>query len=134
MEPINNQGGTSMTPEELLKPRWKVIASYPGCNWHVGAILDRDWGWDGNDEEGFAEHVSDYPHLFRRLEWFEERKEEELPKFVKTPGDDILELVVAGEWYLLNGRTISHKGLSQCVPATETEYNEYLKQKEANNG
>jgi len=129
MEP-KRKGGTSMTPEELMKPRWKVIGDFPGSPFVMGQVFtipsfDKEF-----TRKYWAEEKDKYPHLFRRLEWFEERKEEELSKFVKTPGDDILELIVAGEWHLLNGRTISHKGLSQCVPATETEYNEYLKLKE----
>ncbi len=42
-----------MNVENLLKPRWKVIADYPGSDYHIGEILDRDLGWVGNDEVGF---------------------------------------------------------------------------------
>ncbi|WP_343680040.1 hypothetical protein [Chryseobacterium arthrosphaerae] len=72
-----------MTKEQLLKPRFKVINIYPGCEWSIGEILDRDWGWDGDDEIGFKHHVSDFPHLFKPLKWFEERKAEDFPIYVE---------------------------------------------------
>lgn len=64
---------------ELLKSRWKVIADYPGSDYHIGEILDRDWGWVGNDEVGFKHDLSHYPHLFKKLQWWEDRKPEEMP-------------------------------------------------------
>ena len=76
-----------MTSEELLKPRYKIIAAIPFKEeedfWRVGEILDRNWGWHGDDEDGFKYHISDYPHLFKKLEWWEERKVEEMPEYVK---------------------------------------------------
>lgn len=68
---------------DLLKPRYKVIADYPGNEWKVGDIIDRDWGWDGDDDEGFKHHVSHYPHLFKKLHWADERPIEEMPRYIK---------------------------------------------------
>lgn len=75
-----------MTPDELLKPRYKVIADYPGNLWQIGEILDRDWGWNGDDENGFKNKVSDYPHLFKPLQWWEDRKKDDMPDYVKQEG------------------------------------------------
>ena len=73
-----------MTAEELLKPRFEVIADYPNNEFgKVGDILDRDWGHYPNGEEFEPEwKISDYPHLFRKLEWWEKRTEDEMPKKV----------------------------------------------------
>jgi len=72
-----------MSVEDLLKPRYKVIADYPGSDYHIGEILDRDWGWVGNDEVGFKHHISHYPHLFKKLQWWEDRDEKDMPEYVK---------------------------------------------------
>lgn len=47
---------------ELLKPRYKVIADYPGSPFPVGFIMKDD-----------CESWSKYPANFRKLEWWEER-------------------------------------------------------------
>lgn len=76
----------------LLTPRFKVIGEYPNCNFKKGQILQRilnatnDWyhtdlyacmgGYDISD-------LKKHPHLFRKLEWYEERTVEEMPKYLK---------------------------------------------------
>ncbi|AZA82194.1 hypothetical protein C1637_09810 [Chryseobacterium lactis] len=72
-----------MNKQQLLNPRFKVINTYPGCEWEIDEILDRDWGLDGNDEDGFKHIVSDFPHLFKPLKWFEERKADDFPIYVE---------------------------------------------------
>jgi hypothetical protein len=124
---------------DLLKPRYKVIADYPGNEWKVGDILDRDWGWDGDDEEGFKHHVSDYPHLFKKLEWYEERKLDEMPGhlgclspvFKWSKG----EIIKVDKWIECFGPTlrfyspdtdkITHHPFS-FTPVTAAEYEAYL--------
>ena len=78
-----------MTKEELLKPRWKVIADYPGrdtAGIEVGDILTIS-----NVDQPSTHYVADshyyinldlYPHLFRKLNWWQERKKEDLPEYV----------------------------------------------------
>jgi hypothetical protein len=72
-----------MTVEELLKPRYKVIADYPDSEkfCKVGEILDRNWAW--HDGEGNERLVSEYPHLFKKLEWWEDRRIEDMPVYVR---------------------------------------------------
>lgn len=72
-----------MKAEELMKPRFVIIADYPNNDLgKVGEILDRDWCKYINDDEedGLEWRVSDFPHLFRKLNWWEYRKEEDMPK------------------------------------------------------
>lgn len=65
-----------MKAEQLMKPRFEVIADYPYPKNHyyynVGDIIecdiDRHHYW------------SQYPHLFKKLNWWEHRKAEEMPK------------------------------------------------------
>ena len=119
-----------MSNEELMKPRWKVIADYPGSDYHIGEILDRDWGWVGNDEIGFKHQVSHYPHLFKKLEWWEERDETNFPKYVKIE-DRVIKvekwiIEKSSVWMSLQypekSFTMGSKYYPPVFPATEEEY------------
>lgn len=73
-----------MSIAELLKPRWKVISSFPGGEWlKIGEILVlRDLGeyvdaWDSLLPEN-------YPAIFQPLKWWEERNIEDLPEYIKN--------------------------------------------------
>lgn len=132
-----------MTTEELLKPRYKVIADYPGSQYSAGDILTVI----GTElyTKGSIEFFEQYPHLFKSLQWWEDRKPEDMPEYVK---------IVERPWFVdkkLNIGDIAkiHKHFTnslgdcnpygcqvfgndfmsyyKCVPATETEYNEYIK-------
>lgn len=79
-----------MNTEELLKPRYKVIADYPNSPYTVGDVYKfkkklRNSFYE--KENGFSPanlYAPDqYPHLFRKLEWWEERNETDLPQYVK---------------------------------------------------
>jgi len=72
-----------MKPEELLRPRFEVIADYPHSEYEVGEVLDRNWSWDGDDVNGFNKSISQYPHLFKELEWWEKREEKDMPEYLK---------------------------------------------------
>src|SRR4051812_21904892 len=73
-----------MTKENLLKPRFKVIASYPKSIYAVGDIIylpDPNWMYADETycKEDFFE---DYPAIFRKLEWWEERDMKDMPEYV----------------------------------------------------
>ena len=73
--------------EELLKPRYKVIAEYTSmAKWKIGDIIIPIVGNFANPIE-VEQMLSKYPHLFRKLEWWEDRKPEEMPSFLKDIGD-----------------------------------------------
>ena len=63
-----------MTVEQLLQPRYKVIADYPGNTMQVGtiftSILDSYW--------------AKYPANFQKLEWWQDRDESDMPGYVKV--------------------------------------------------
>ena len=84
-----------MTPEELLIPRYEIIADYPNSPFKKGDILYR-FTWDG---EGCVyttspdilltgyfcneKTVERYSGIFRKLSWWEKREPEDLPKYLK---------------------------------------------------
>lgn len=90
--------------EELLKPRYKVIADYPKSEFEIGEIIqfdrigflpmifleDQTEGWLTDFIEKPRGSVmysikmfEPYPHLFQPLQWWEERPIEELPLYVR---------------------------------------------------
>lgn len=94
----------SNTVEELLKPRYKVIVPWPGMEvepFALGQIVTLQ-KHPSDEEEGFIhiplKHIPgsymreqfflNYPHLFRKLEWWEERAPEDMPKYVKVIRED----------------------------------------------
>lgn len=80
-----------MTNEELLVPRYKVIATWPGMDYNVGnIILMFDDGSDElhsqDDGGGFIQwdrFYKSFPHLFRPLAWYEKREEKDMPEYIK---------------------------------------------------
>lgn len=76
----------TMSKEELLKPRYKVIADYPGNVQPIGHICSVVG--DMASIIYWCNQKDNYPHLFKKLEWWEERKLKEMPEFVKVIRED----------------------------------------------
>ena len=81
-----------MKVKELIMPRFEVIAEYPNCEFKKGETLVRiknatnDWYHKEIYASTAGILLSDlekYPHLFKKLNWWENRKEEEMPKYLK---------------------------------------------------
>jgi hypothetical protein len=115
-----------MTVEELLMPRYKVIADYPGMDdsYEIGEVL----------KPAYTGIVDAYPHLFRKLNWWEERKVEDMPDYVKW---DVgiyptwKKIMKVDKWNS-NG-SFDHENVTisviNCFPATEQQYNDYINSK-----
>lgn len=137
-----------MTTEELLKPRIKVIAPWPGMeddDYEVGQI------YTGTEEDLNISMIEMFPHLFKRLEWWEERDKKDMPDYVKQTGMvDSFDNPVP-DWYLKvkkhfncgtgewrddsfrvfcaypDNRTIgTNMNYSGFEPATESEYQSFI--------
>lgn len=79
------------TIEGLLKPRIKCIAADTSGDWEVGTIIEFSniYPYSGftyihKDKALAPEYFYQFPHLFKRLEWWHERKIDELPKYLKS--------------------------------------------------
>lgn len=115
-----------MTIENLLKPRYKVIADYPNSIYSIGEIIECD------AEEDCTLHK--WPAIFKKLEWWEDRKPENMPEYVrcvKTPD----QIIALGEcfkvlWSELGGKAENGPWIfpyTNCYePATQTEYESYI--------
>lgn len=96
-----------MTAEKLLIPRFEVLEEYPNCKFKKGEILNRlkhaTNNWYHTDEnsinaEILLEEIEKYPHLFRKLNWWERRTAEQMPKKVMSMADDKKDTYQIEEW------------------------------------
>lgn len=137
-----------MTPEQLLQPRIKVIADYFHSPYQIGDLLEGN----GEDfhvtttsyaDDGEIHYIDNYceiqtvkkhPHLFRELPWYEDRKPEDMPEYVKRnyEGRTLFyrkELTTIGSMYKYNGLPEGEPPLlnyiDSCLPATREEYEAY---------
>jgi hypothetical protein len=148
-----------MTPEELLKPRYEVIADYPENNdFPVGKIIEfQPWNtsyWQHivKDCQGermwLLEFFEKYPHLFKPLQWWERREAKDMPGYIKykqfedekdnwhfvhVDGVEISHHFSNGKYFGLKYRTGggSYVGADEpnFLPATIEEYNNYINSK-----
>ena len=142
-----------MTKEQLLVPRWKVVSDFPGNTFYIGEIFDLPSEFThqqivikGNNEEiDLDVDLHKYPLIFRKLEWWEDRQDKDLPKYIKKIDSGAIYEVEWNKyqnppkcifvWFNRDGISVNLTGQDQDVsllkiyePATEEEY---LKQ---NNG
>lgn len=123
-----------MTVEELMKPRYRVINIWPcmSKNIKVGDVLtfdnSLDCFWCGNTAYPQIK-LNEYPHLFEELEWWEERKLEDMPKYLKFIRSGLVEKV---KKYDMHNKGVIFKSniMYQCypgnfIPSTEEEYKKF---------
>jgi hypothetical protein len=113
-----------MSYEDLMKPRYKVIADYPEPRNHpyyeVGSVIR---AITKEDEEYFGK----YQTLFKPLLWWEERKLEDMPEYVKHIATGKLWRVKqydlpAGAHLTGNEMSSYWASMKSLEPATEADY------------
>jgi hypothetical protein len=146
-----------LSKEEILKPRYKVIADYPSQAFEMGNIIIGTSAYLVKGE-GFCNsgYMQEYPHLFKKLEWWEERKIEDLPEYVKVVNSGcsicgVFKPIAYGNYpdegynygnenepyalILVLDNTGTHDEeeismhLDNCVPSTREEYEQYQQPK-----
>lgn len=115
-----------MTKDELLKPRFKMIADFPGCVFDVGEVLECSPA-----QKNLIWHYEKYPHLFRKLEWWEGRKEKDFPLFANSNGN----YITVRKWVIREGQNDCYAESGgychfRATPIDESEYNEYMRKSE----
>lgn len=127
-----------MTKEELLRPRYKIIADYPDNKNKVGDIITIQTAKTKGAEELVCGWYEKYPAIFERLPWWKGRKVEDMPPFLKE--DDSLykrsEVVKVKEWMLEDEETDCPCFMDEkdnhftwvrgFLPATREEYEVFL--------
>lgn len=130
----------------FLKPRYKVIADYPGNPYPIGAIgtTDSEYWAQSNYRLIISEAPDKYPHLFKKLEWWEHRTIEELKsvKYVKVityrgywrVGDIVPVNSFEGgsmEKALPTGYNLKYnhyQSIFELEPASQSEYESFINQ------
>lgn len=124
-----------MTTNELMAVRYKVIADFPTNPFLIGSILTQhDESADWFTREGFVYPpiqkvtLEAMPHLFKKLFWWEERKESDMPEYVKN-NHEVIKILswsmeTDGLWCTINfaGEINKNKCYQNYLPATESEY------------
>lgn len=124
----------SLTTEQLMQPRWEVIADYPGSAFKVGQILLKKLGRLNPDK---------YPGIFQRLAWWEFRTKNDMPEYLRiiseingsdNRGHVFKAIPGAYNKHIAEGYSEDGKGFDNILiycfsPATEEEYNTYQAQK-----
>lgn len=129
-----------MNTEQLLKPRYKVIADYPENDIEVGTILTcqpdgtvTDFKvYDFTESESFFKK---YPHLFQKLEWHEDIEASDMPLYLKDEKFNIVYKVLEnfvgrfkGMVEVYNGKADVRLHYSNLLPATLSDYTAYINQ------
>jgi len=136
-----------MTVEELMQPRYKVIADWPfRKNFEVGeiVILNKEFSpnykmYEVKDCQGLQVYITSFfekfPLQFKKLEWWEDRKVEDMPEYIigRKRGEGVYLKVdkwffdeVCGYW-----QTIKDDFTFSCpyaTPIAEQEYLNYINQ------
>lgn len=90
-----------------MQPRFEVIETYPKSKFKKGDILERipnatnDWyNADKSliNADILLEEIEQYPHLFRKLNWWEKRTADQMPKKVISILDDKGDTFEIQEW------------------------------------
>ncbi len=103
-----------MTAKELLEPRYEVIADYPGNENKVGSILVCPKYGEDFTVDFWVSSNDKYPHLFRKMDWWEGRSVEDMPDKVMYKGDGLDTVYEISKWdmNILSGKI---KGENSCV-------------------
>lgn len=133
-----NEKQMSQSNEELMRRRYKVIAQYPFSAHPTGEIIKATTS---------GTYFDQYPHLFKKLEWWEDRKLEEMPEYLTCQSPDFVfkkgDVIKVDKWLESFGPTLrfysSHTNKITLhphlyTPATISEYEQYLNQQKQNNG
>lgn len=107
--------------KQLIPSRFKILADYPNADGTVGDIIHCS-SIPEHDHTGF---YSKFPHLFQKLEWWEERHADEMPKYLKdTESKEVYELLTYIPPYAI-GQVSDYRirvHFNHLEPATEQDY------------
>lgn len=123
-----------LTVEQLMQSRYEVIADYPDSPFNIGGIYVYGQRLPA---PGMPRGMEYYPHLFRKLKWWEKRVYDEMPEYLITVHKDkwvcrvhhhFVEVADRIGFTIESGR---RKSYCNYLPATETEYLSYINKTKA---
>lgn len=88
-----------MTSSELMNPRYEVIADYPSNQNSIGSVLECPNYDNDFTKKYWAESNNKYPHLFRKMNWWEKRNKRDMPmKLICKAIPNDTEIIEIQEW------------------------------------
>lgn len=130
--------------KDLMTPRYEVIADYPESKFKIGQTVTlkeihpySGYSFISGDFVLSPEWFDKYPHLFRKLQWYEKRDIKDMPEYVKYVDSNELNRLSEKEWegmfsFINNNDSIGCqllKKLNKALPATKSEYDNYINSK-----
>jgi hypothetical protein len=118
-----------LSVDELLKPRYKVIADYPDNKNKVGDIITLQTAQTKAAHELVCGWYDKYPAIFQPLEWWQEREPDEMPEYLKDTRDgEIVKAIQYGDnQVLVKARVFECRiELRYMIPSCIADYNAYL--------
>ena len=94
----SDAANSPLTTKQLMNPRFKVIAEYPPNVFSVGTVLECPEFDYEFIKEMWVKSYERYPNLYRRMNWWEERTVEQMPKRVLSMADDSGDVFDIEEW------------------------------------
>lgn len=100
--------------KNLLNPRFEVIAEYPNMLFKKNDILEfpenmtnsdlqvKPFCWQTKPSISLKK-ADKYPHLFKKLNWWEHRKVEEMPKYLVQTIEERKDVYKIKTWDMKNG-------------------------------
>ena len=127
-----------MSVEDLLKPRYLVIANYPNSYYKVGSILKEKKDHEPSYEFIAKSMAQKYPEIFRKLEWWEMRDEKDMPQYIKWMCNEEIQIVKVDKYYhkfdmiiaVVENDEFVIGDANHDLPATEQEYLNYINSKQ----
>ena len=124
--------------QHLLVPRYRVISHYPGSKFKLGDILSQPqkggYFEGGEDENGriiqmYETDVYYCPLIFEKMNWWEQRLEDEMPDFLKC-GEIIYdwknEADIKHDYGFVLKTSVRVIVFKDCSFATEQEYLSFI--------
>ena len=68
-----------MKAKQLMNPRFEVIADYPNNVIPIGTVMECPKYDNDFTKDYWVQSNENFPHLFKRLNWCEKRKKEDMP-------------------------------------------------------
>lgn len=113
---------------ELLAPRYKVIADYPGSPFKINEVIP--------PELILGNGLDRFPVIFKKLEWWQERDVSQMPRYLKDKDGKIGMFEQTYDGNLRGSVMVTFengdatvRNINDFAPATETEYLNYIKSK-----
>lgn len=131
-----------MTNEQLLIPRFKVIGTYPNSMFEIGDIITKTNEVENHFRSSTGEDVfcpEEHPQIFQKLEWWQELKRKNFPKYISVNGEIISTEDIISQLYSnisfkdmdMSFKSVAKRGiriivLRNSLPATKKDFDNFI--------